>query len=177
MAANKRGTFLVYLAIVFVILMGFAAIFLKNYEARDVVLSVGERQSALLGTYKEAEAIREYAKDSAVISAVQAAIAGGAGTGEQCFTNLGDISQAAKLQFAKLMELYETPRTFVDIAAPEYDLVIDTSATGIIIEGFSKDILISSEVHRYEYAAQAYFREEVTCNIYAQYFSNLGVQI
>ncbi|MEK6923326.1 MAG: hypothetical protein AABW84_01370 [Nanoarchaeota archaeon] len=174
---NKRGTWLVYLAIVFVILVGFAAIFLKNYEAKDIVLSVGERQSALLGTYKEAEAIREYARDSAATSAVQAAIAGGAGTGEQCFTNLGDISQAVKSQFDKLMELYKTPRVLVDVVAPKYDLVIDTTATKIIIEGFSKDILISSEVHRYEYTAQSYFREEVTCNVYAQYFSNLGAQI
>ena len=174
---NKRGTWLVYLAIVFVILMGFAAIFLKNSEAQEIILTVGERQSALLETYKEAAAIREYARDSAVIAAVQAAIAGGAGTGEQCFTNVGNISQAIILQFDNLMKEYETPRALVDVIAPEYELAINKSATGIIIEGFGKDILISSEMHKYKYDAQAYFREEITCNVYAQYFSALGAQI
>lgn len=174
MTMNKRGTWLVYLAILFIVIMGFAAIFLKNLEAQDITFKTGEKQAQLLSTYTESEAIREYAKDSAQLAAAKIASTD-FGSGENCFAGLdiASFSPKFKEEFNILLSDYKSPRQNFNVVFPEYDLKISNSESVLLTEGFGEDILITSDINGITYKASAYFKEELTCLEYAEYLKVL----
>ena len=171
---NKRGTWLVYLAILFIVIIGFAAIFLKNFEAQEITFKTGEKQAQLLSTYTESEAIREYVKDSAQLAVAKTASIDFE-SGENCFANLTlkSFSPKVKDEFNILLLDYKSPRLTFNVDFPEYELRISNAENALITEGFGEDILITSDINGIKYKASAYFKEELTCLEYADYLKVL----
>ena len=171
---NKRGTWLVYLAILFIVIIGFAAIFLKNFEAQEITFKTGEKQAQLLSTYTESEAIREYVKDSAQLAAAKTARTDFE-SGENCFSNLTleSFSPKVKDEFNILLLDYKSPRLTFNVVFPEYELRLSNTENALITEGFGEDILITSDINGIKYKASAYFKEELTCLEYAEYLKVL----
>lgn|SRR3989338_693168 len=174
MAMNKRGTFLVYLAIVFIILIGFSAIFLKNFAIKEVFVKVGDKEANMLSTYSEAEAVREYIKQSAEIAAAKAAKKANIKTGANCFAdqqiNLIDLQS----EFKNYLDLYKSPRQDTLITLQESKLEAFIEADKILITGRGEDILITSDKDKFEYSAVLDFKEDLTCSEYETYYGLLA---
>jgi hypothetical protein len=175
MVMNKRGTFLVYLAIVFVILVGFSAIFLKNFATKEVFVKVGAKEANMLSAYSEAEAVREYLKQSAEIAAAKAAKNANVKTGTNCFENLTvNINPSVNEEFGKFISSYKSPHqdSLVTLKGLNLDVIVENEK--ISITGRGEDILITSDKDKFEYSAVSDFKEDLTCGEYEKYYELLA---
>lgn len=120
---------------------------------------IGDKPSAILSSYAEAEKVLEYLKLAAEISA---------------FREISTCPQFGNDKFKENMKNYLTTYNETNqklkVGIPNYNYKIETLDDSFKIQGFSeKEISITSELYEFEYKHSGYFSIAADCEKYEMF--------